>query len=276
MSLLKGFEPREMTAGNWHEYLVRALRLASGQRWKSMHEAMSPGRSRCHFGLVWLCKQMNVVRKMAEDEVGGEQVFLGASQLPYALLSPACSHDKLKNLLEGIATCKVVFPQASSQGAVLEYARQIAELCQFVVGKDAELSRGYSQRRFLSFLERRWGWAVWDDVRMDVLSAWMPDEQGHLDSLHGWPGSLVRRRFGMSPLAVSGQSCMWGAVAAKHLEALRDASAIDILNAVIRSSLHAGGSMASSHDGRAGSSQGMFHVATPTERVADLWANGQQ
>ena len=83
---LDGFEPREGCAADWYAYLVRLLRLASGNSWKAMFDEISQGRNRCCTGLLWLCKALGVVVDGPRDATPGEVLNLGVSQKKLMLL----------------------------------------------------------------------------------------------------------------------------------------------------------------------------------------------
>ena len=238
-SLLQDLEPRTATAVQWYGYLIRLLGHASGRCWKSMHDAISPGRSRCNFGLVWFCKHMGVIAKIMPGTECSGALALGVSQLPYTLGDEASSQGKLQAMMDGIQCKPLAFPTtctsetlASSQA--IRFGTSVSELCSHIVGPDSELARGYVGRKLLCLLQREWGPSAWDNITMQDLQAWLPDQNGHCESLGKCRGEEVRKRFGMSPVSVSGVACMWGVVNKKHLPALDDAGATEVLNAITR------------------------------------------
>ena len=102
MGALDGFEPRSGSPAGWHLYLVRLLRLADGHTWKAMFNEIIQGRGGFHFGLLWLCKTLGVVRDCPEDATGCEVVKLGVSQKAYTFQEPWQSYQRLKELFEAV------------------------------------------------------------------------------------------------------------------------------------------------------------------------------
>ena len=97
--------------------------------------------------------------------------------------------------------------------------------------QQSSLARGYCTRTLMALLERERGAEVWDALYMADLVSFLPDENMHLLPLRMWKASEVRIRFDMSPLQVSGSACCWGTVSSDAVDALKQASNKDILNA---------------------------------------------
>ena len=115
-----------------------------------------------------------------------------------------------------------------------DFCKSAGALSAALLGKDAEYTRGTLCRKFLGLLERQFGDAVWDDLLMGQVLALVPDMNRHCQPLASMRCSLVRQRFGMSPLAVSAQACMWGMATGTQglAEGLEKVKPLQILNTV--------------------------------------------
>ena len=139
----------------------------------------------------------------------------------------------MKRVLDGVRETGFAFPHsvASSQD-IRSYGARVTVLVDLIVGKDAQMARGYGVRALLSLLQREHGVDVWDRLDMSELASWLPDERCHLTPLLTMQAVAVRHRFGVSPLAVSGLACLWGAANPAHLDVLSNVTNKDILNIV--------------------------------------------
>ena len=245
LSMLAGFEPRTASPAQWHEYLCRLLRWASGHPWDEMFYNITPGRTRCCSGLVWLCKRIGVVA-CGDDEASmteRDEVQLGSSQSSYIILDAASSAQRISDMMRVVEETTPALRNAfvgglrAKSGHVLvsdirTLGQRVSDLAGGVLGHRSVYGRGAVARSLLKIVERECGVAVWDDLPMSDIIAWVPDKNGHCAPLHSWRGSEVRDRFGMSPLQVSSWACMWGFVPKVHLKALDDVAPCDILNLI--------------------------------------------
>ena len=144
IDVLDGFEPRGGCAAGWYAYLVRLLRLASGNSWKAMFDEICQGRNRCCFGLLWLCKALGVVAVCRQDATPCEVVTLGVSQTTYAVADVGPGSQRLKEVLEGVQAAGFAFPDtvASSQD-ISSYSSRVSTLVDQIVGRDSQMARGY-------------------------------------------------------------------------------------------------------------------------------------
>lgn len=233
LDLLEGFEPRTATASEWHEYIQRLVRFADGKLWKPMFDLISPGRSRCVFGLAWMAKRFGVMRKYDGKDATVRTVAIGVSQTRYVLSSPAASHNALQSIIDGVAANAFRFPHGfCGKEDRDDFLRSVSAIVDFFVGPQSKLARGYCSLKLLSALQKHHGPHLWDDVSMLSLSALVPDENKYLQCLNGWTGADVRQRFGMSPISVAGMACFWGTVPSHQMIALRSRDNKDIMNAV--------------------------------------------
>ena len=230
---LDGFEPRGGCAADWYAYLVRLLRVASGNSWKAMFDEISQGRNRCCTGLLWLCMALEIVAVDPRDATPGEVVTLGVSQKTYVIAGVGPGSQRLKQVLEGVYAAGFAFPDhvASSQD-ISSYSSRVKTLVDLIVGRESQMARGSVTRALLSLLQREHDIQVWDGMSMSDLAALLPDENSHLTPLFTSQAGAVRTRFGMSPLAVSGMACLWGTVNQAHLDVLSRATNKEILNVV--------------------------------------------
>ena len=235
-NLREGFEPRIATASDWHAFLVRLLNFAAGHVWKEMHDCISPGRSGINFGLVWLCKALGIIRKATNSDQVSSTVGLGVLQTRYVLLDQACSQESLQGIIDGVAKVAFRFPGTMATFSQLRaFCQHVSELVDHIVGSQSTLARGYCCGKFLRLLERVHGEEMWDDLDMGVLADIVADENEHLHCLRQWKAGEVRRRFGVSPLAVSGLSCFWKTVPTERIRRLKAKTNSQILNAAILS-----------------------------------------
>ena len=232
---LDGFEPRGGCAADWFAYLVRLLRVASGNSWKAMFDEIGQGRNRCHTGLLSLCKALGVVKAGFEPRPEGscELVTLGKSQKSYVIGDVGSCSQRLQAVLSGVQAAGFVFPEGvPSIRDINSYRSRVMTLVDLIVSEEAHMSRGYAARTLMSLLQIEHGTHVWDEMKMSELAELLPDENSHLMPLSTWLARDVRIRFGLSPLAVSGMACLWGTVNQAHLEMLPRATNRDILNLV--------------------------------------------
>ena len=244
VTLRAGFEPRTASPAQWHAYLCRLLRWASGHPWEDMFQATSPGRSRCCLGLTWFCKRMGVVA-ICDGEAAPtsrHEVLLGASLQSYTILDCESSEEKITECMASVAEAmpdllRALAPglRAKSGHVVGSDVRSLGDcflqLTGAVVGPRSEYARGSVVGSLLRIVEKEFGAELWDQLLMSDICRWVPDMNGHCVPLHSWRCRAVRERFGMSPLAVPACACMWGFVPKKHLPALK-ATPIDILNCI--------------------------------------------
>jgi len=270
---LDGFEPREGCAADWYAYVVRLLRLASGNSWKAMFDEISQGRNRICTGLLWMCKALEIIAVDPQDAhaTPGDVVSLGVSQKTYAIAGVEPGSRRLSQVLQGVQAAGFAFPDrvASSQD-ITSYGARIKSLVDLIVGKDSQMARGYGTRALLSLLQREHGIQVWDGTSMSELASLLPDENNHLTPLLTSQAGAVRVRFGMSPLAVSGMACLWGTVNQVHLDVLSRATNKDILN-VVTAPLDE--PMASSHVQAARRGRVLRSIPVPAVWVARMFQN---
>ena len=270
---LDGFEPREGGAADWYAYIVRLLRLASGNSWKAMFDEISQGRNRICTGLLWMCKALEIIAVDPQDAYAtpGDVVSLGVSQKKYAIAGVGPGSQRLKRVLEGVQAAGFAFPDhvASSQD-IRSYGSRVQILVDLIVGRESQMARGYGMRALLSLLQRQHGLQVWDGMSMSELAVWLPDENNHLAPLSTWQAGAVRARFGMSPLAVSGMACLWGTVKHAHLDVLSRATNKEILN-VVTAPLDE--PMASSHVQAARHGRVLRSIPVPAVWVARMHQN---
>ena len=140
LELREGFEPRTGKAEDWHNYLVRLVRFAHENSWKEMFDLISPGRSRCNFGLTWLCKHLRVIVKVSEVPfyTTGETKRLGVSQTIYGVQLPEDTGYMIKPIIDCCNDAEFRFPEtvASSQD-VLGFCKSVAHVIDAFVGSDS-------------------------------------------------------------------------------------------------------------------------------------------
>ena len=232
LQLRGGFEPRVATAGDWHDYLLRLLMYADGHMWKSMFDLISPGRSRCVYGVVWLAKMLGVIRKAEGGDPHDRIVSLGVSQTRYVLLDKASSQAGIQRVMDHCVAEGFRFAgHLDSNEDVVSFCSAVGRVVDGVVGAQSTLARGYCCLKLLYLQNRVTGEGAWDAVDMRTLAAVLPDENEYLAPLLAWRGADVRRRLGMSPLSVANLACLWGTVPTSRFRCLARASSVQVLNA---------------------------------------------
>ena len=73
---------------------------------------------------------------------------------------------------------------------------------------------------------------VWDNLEMNLLMEWLPDESQHLLPLKTLSCRAARSQFGMSPLWISCFSCYTEKLDTHERKALMNAQSIQIFNAI--------------------------------------------
>lgn len=233
--LLVGFEPRNGTADGWRAYLGRLVKAADGRCWQDLHRSTSPGRIRCYFGLVWFCKALDLLGSIDGKADGGDVINLGASQKGWLLREGL---GRLLEVLEGGRKSGVRLPAASSQDSmpalrqVRAHGNKLQRISSVIWGERGVYASGTLCRMLLGLMEQEYGEEVWDELTLGELMRWIPDMQGHMELVAAMRGKDARRRFGMSPLGVARDACMWGMVRKEDAQLLASASPQEVLNAI--------------------------------------------
>jgi hypothetical protein len=168
---------------------------------------------------------------------GGEvAVNLGVSRQPWVLKD---TMGRLPAVLQELRAALVRVPPASSQAGgspVLSQVRQFGTtvfgLSAVVWGTGSAAARGTFCRLFLYILERAHGEEIWDDFTMGQIGHWTGDMRNIAQCLTAMQGSEARRRFGMSPLRIVREACVWGMVRREDRPSLAEKTPLAVLNAV--------------------------------------------
>lgn len=235
IALLEGFEPRNGSAEGWHEYLGRLLKAADGRCWQELHQSTSPGRIRAYYGLVWFCKSLDLLEGM--DDMGDQEVVvkLGASLKPWVMKNTL---GRLPHVLQKVRAARLRVPPAFSQGAppalsqVRKYGETVFAVSAVVWGTRSVYARGTFCRVLLHIAELAHGEEIWDDFTMGEIGKWTPDMNGNVEGLAAMGCMDARLRFGLSPLRVAREACMWGMVRKEHRRTLLNSTAVQVLNSI--------------------------------------------
>ena len=234
---------RSASASEWRQYIMQLVVLADCKRGWADVANTTAGRGQATLGLVWFCKRMRILQKVPSDlepRANAKVYKLGRRQHEYEELPEQCGVTELDSMLQAIRSVSVVLPAPSGgdvaawshAGSRNVFVAQVKFLADQICGVGSQFAAGALARRFLGLVERSCGDEAWDACQMELLNSALPDMNSHTSCLGHMRVVDVRRRFGMSPLIISGLACLWGKVPHKHRKQVLHASYTSIFRAV--------------------------------------------
>ncbi len=247
-----GIQPHAATAADWRNYVLEMLECANGHVPREELRSANPGRAAAWSGMICMARTLCIIKRLDATterleatsrrrrltcKTARKVYRLGAMQNEYDLL-PACDGERrVQEIMDTIANTTVDFRTAISHDEITAdildgWIRQIAALSLCVCGGSSEYSSGSLARQLLSVFEHRYGAAVWDKCSAGILLNALPDIGRHIPvAARSQDVGLIRKRFGMSILIISGMACIWEQVDSDCRQAVLRADCLELLRA---------------------------------------------